>query len=317
MNDESGRYGVWKCGVCAVEKLGTAHQRRKKYCSKGCYSKDKSLSATGSGNSNYRGGCLKSCFFCGGSYESYKKSRKFCSKKCHVASLNNKPKTPKIKFIKGVAVLRVPKEKPNLRGPRKQREANHKTCAFCNELFKCCKTSSKTTCSPSCSSALKTSRETIKTCAMCGVDYRSSPSQGRKYCSYKCHLDSGGAFKAGMAAAKATMKYGPKRDANHAELFAVLRKHCAVYDVSTSGMGIPDGLAWVNGAWHLFDVKNPKTGYGKRGLNPIQKKWLSQAQGGPIYLLYTAEDAENFATGKFDGLKFEVPEPLDLPKTCG
>lgn len=296
MNDESGRYGIWKCGVCAIEKIGTAHQRRQKYCSKSCYSKEKSLNVLGPANSNYKGGCSKTCIFCGGSYDSYNKSRKFCSKKCHVASINAGKK---------------------VETPKQKKEAHQKSCAYCSQLFRCCKTSSKTTCSASCSGSLRLSKETIKACAMCGVDYRSSPSQGRKYCSYKCHLDSGGAFKAGMAAAKATMKYGPKRDANHAELFAVLRKHCAVYDVSTSGMGIPDGLAWVNGAWHLFDVKNPKTGYGKRGLNPIQKKWLSQAQGGPIYLLYTAEDAENFATGKFDGLKFEVPEPLDLPKTCG
>lgn len=317
MNDESGRYGIWKCGSCAIEKISTAHQRRQKYCSKICYGKEKSLSHLGSANSNYKGGCSKTCIFCGGSYDSYNKSRKFCSKKCHVDSLNSKPKTPKIKIIRGVPVLKFPRVKLKPGAPRKQREANHKECAFCMALFKCCKTSSKTTCSPSCAELLKNSKATIKTCSMCGADYKSSPSQNRKYCSYKCHLDSGGAFKAGMAAARATMKYGPKRDANHAELFAVLRKHCAVYDVSTSGMGIPDGLAWVNGAWHLFDVKNPKTGYGKRGLNPIQKKWLSQAQGGPIYLLYTVEDAENFATGKFDDLKFEAPEPLDLPKACG
>ena len=296
MDEKTGRYGIWKCGSCAVEKLGTARQMRKKYCSMSCYGKGKSLDVLGSANTNYKGGCSKACIFCGGFYESYNKSRKFCSKKCHVASINAGKKA---------------------KAPKQKKEAHQKSCAYCSQLFRCCKTSSKTTCSAFCSSHLRAGKETIKACAMCGVDYRSSPSQDRKYCSYKCHLDSGGAFKAGMAAAKATMKYGPKRDANHAELFAVLRKHCAVYDVSTSGMGIPDGLAWVNGAWHLFDVKNPKTGYGKRGLNPIQKKWLSQAQGGPIYLLYTAEDAENFATGKFDGLKFEAPEPLDLLKTCG
>lgn len=296
MNEESGRYGIWKCGSCAVEKIGTAHQRRQKYCSKICYSKEKSLNDLGSANSNYKGGCSKTCIFCGGSYDSYNKSRKFCSKKCHVASINAGKK---------------------VETPKQKKEAHQKSCAYCSQLFRCCKTSGKTTCSASCSSSLRASKEIIKACAMCGAEYKTYPSKSQKYCSYKCHLDNGGAFKAGMAAAKATMKYGPKRDANHAELFAVLRKHCAVYDVSTSGMGIPDGLAWVNGAWHLFDVKNPKTGYGKRGLNPIQKKWLSQAQGGPIYLLYTTEDAENFATGKFDGLKFEVPEPLDLPKTCG
>lgn len=295
MNEKTGRYGIWKCSSCAVEKLGTARQMRKKYCSMSCYGKGKSLDVLGPANTNYKGGCSKTCIFCGGFYESYNKSRKFCSKKCHVASINAGKK---------------------IKAPKQKKEAHHKSCVYCGQLFRCCKTSSKTTCSSSCSGSLRSSKETIKTCAMCGVDYRSPPSQNRKFCSYKCHLDSGGAFKAGMAAAKAIMKYGPKRDANHSELFAVLRKHCAVYDVSTSGMGIPDGIAWINGAWHLFDIKNPKTGYGKRGLNQVQKKWLSQAPGGPIYLLYTVEDAENFATGKFGGLKFETPEAVAILRSC-
>lgn len=140
-------------------------------------------------------------------------------------------------------------------------------------------------------------------CQQCGISFRSSPSCNRQFCSYQCHLDSGGAQRAGQAAARATMKYGVKKDANHNELFAVLRQHCAVYDLSSAGFGLPDGIAWVDGKWHLFDVKNPKTGYGKRGLNPVQKKWLTQWNGGPVFLLYTAEDALNFATGKHDRLK--------------
>lgn len=226
------------------------------------------------------------CIFCRNSYESYQKSRKFCSKKCHIESIKSKKK--------------VKAEKP-------KKEQQQKLCAHCGNKFKCWKTSNKVTCSAECSTSLRLSKHTKKICLFCGIEYQTSPSKNQKYCSYRCHLDNGGAFKAGMASAKAKMKYGPKRDANHSEIFDVLKKKCAVYDVSTSGMGIPDGLAWINGAWHLFDIKNPKTGYGKRGLNPIQKKWLSQAQGGPIYLLYTTEDAENFALGKFEGLKFELP----------
>ena len=101
------------------------------------------------------------------------------------------------------------------------------------------------------------------------------------------------------------MKYGPKKDANHNEIFDELRKHCAVYDLSTTGRGMPDGLAWIEGAWHLFDVKNPKTGYGKRGLNPIQKKWIQQWQGGPVYLIYTEDEASRFGRGNFTGIKRE------------
>jgi len=100
------------------------------------------------------------------------------------------------------------------------------------------------------------------------------------------------------------LKYGPKKDANHNEVVAEMRKYCAVYDMSTAGMGLPDGVAWINGAWHLFDIKNPKTGYGRRGLNKVQKKWLETWAGGPVYLIYTAEEAARFAQGQFDGIKF-------------
>lgn len=279
-------YGVWKCLSCHVEKTATSHQKRQKYCSIKCYSEERKK-LTGSLNPNYRGGNSKECSRCKKTFYSYVKQRLFCSLECYW-SRNKKQKLQQKEKIKNTP--------------------HHKNCVQCGKSFRCWKTSNKVTCSPACSLAYRSDTRVTKKCLTCWVEFKSYPSSKRKYCSYKCHLDNGGAFKAGLAAAKATMKYGSKKDANHAEMFAVLRKHCAAYDVSTSGMGIPDGLAWINGAWHLFDIKNPKTGYGKRGLNPIQKKWLSQAHGGPIYLLYTVEDAERFATGKFDGLKFELPE---------
>jgi len=116
-----------------------------------------------------------------------------------------------------------------------------------------------------------------------------------------------------MASAEATLKYGPRKDANHNEVIAEMRKYCAVYDMSTAGMGIPDGVAWINGAWHLFDIKNPKTGYGRRGLNKVQKKWLETWAGGPVYLIYTEEEASLFAQGKFDGIKFAIGGVVDVP----
>jgi hypothetical protein len=148
-----------------------------------------------------------------------------------------------------------------------------------------------------------------KTCLQCGASFKLSPCQsGRLYCSYACHLASGGAFRAGIAARQATMKYGAKKDANHGEVFDALRKHCAVYDFSAAGCGLPDGIAWVGGEWRLFDVKNPKTGYGRRGLNKVQKKWLAQWKGGPVYLIHSTDEAERFGRGEFDGIKFVTPE---------
>ena len=101
------------------------------------------------------------------------------------------------------------------------------------------------------------------------------------------------------------MKYGAKKDANHTEIMNVLRVFCPVHDLSAFGMGLPDGLAWIKGAWQLFDIKNLKTAYGRRGLNPTQKKWIKNWKGGPVFLIHTVDEAQQFARGQFDGLKRE------------
>jgi hypothetical protein len=101
----------------------------------------------------------------------------------------------------------------------------------------------------------------------------------------------------------AKLKYGAKKDANHAEVFGAIKRITAAYDLSNCGFGVPDGIAWVNGGWHLFDIKNAKTGYGRRGLNKIQKGWADDWRGGPVYLIYNVDEAVAFATGKFDAIK--------------
>jgi len=98
-------------------------------------------------------------------------------------------------------------------------------------------------------------------------------------------------------------KWGPKRDENHGEIMEELRKFCAVHDLSAVGMGVPDGIAWVCEAWRLFDIKNPKSAYGKKGLNKTQRKWIDRWPGGPVFLIYTVDEAKRFAHGDFAGLK--------------
>lgn len=108
------------------------------------------------------------------------------------------------------------------------------------------------------------------------------------------------------------MKYGARKDANHNEIMEVLKKHCAVFDLSSSGCGVPDGIAYVNGGWQLFDIKNLKTSYGRRGLNPIQKKWIAQVggRGGPVFLIHTAQEAKEFATGDLSNIKREGEQAI-------
>lgn len=144
---------------------------------------------------------------------------------------------------------------------------------------------------------------TIKKCLQCNAEFRAHNSAKRKYCSYACHLDSGGAKRAGEAAVMAKRKYGNKKDANHHEVFNAILEITTAKDLSDAGCGVPDGLAWVEGAWLLFDVKNPKTGYGKRGLNERQKKWAIDWKGGPVYLIYNEDEARLFAKGELDTIK--------------
>lgn len=272
---------VWKCATCGVEKLGTVHQMRRVNCSKSCMAKAYKTQLSGSNNPNHRNRPLNKCKHCGKEYHSYQKNRKFCSQECYRVA--------------------KPKKEPKIKKPV---ASNEKVCKNCSLLFKCVATSHKINCSQKCRDEHRKKKVLEKLCVHCGEVFRYYLSQKRIYCSYKCHLASGGAFRAGIAAAKATLKYGPKKDANHNEVFAELRKFCAVYDMSTAGMGMPDGVAWINEAWHLFDVKNPKTAYGRRGLNKVQQKWLETWAGGPVYLIYTIEEAARFAQGNFENIKF-------------
>lgn len=98
-------------------------------------------------------------------------------------------------------------------------------------------------------------------------------------------------------------KYGAKKDANHGELMKVLKQFCAVHDLSHAGFGVPDGVAYVQGHWHLFDIKNLKTSYGRRGLNKRQKEWVADWRGGPVYLIHDEQEAMLLAKGHFDRLK--------------
>lgn len=250
----------------------------------------------GSLNPNFKDAARKVCQRCSAIYFSYAKSRKYCSMECYGKSQPN--------IEKLAAMSKMPRT-PRVKAGRKN------VCVVCSISFI---SAGKT---KYCSSHKKEARQAqgkpgprkikaTKDCLQCGKAFAFSPSQdNRRFCSYQCHLGSGGAFRAGIAARKMTMKYGAKKDANHKVIFDEIRKTCLAHDLSSSGCGVPDGIAWVSGSWQFFDVKNPKTGYGKRGLNPIQKKWANQWQGGPVYLIYTEEEAARFSKGDFTGLKFE------------
>ena len=100
------------------------------------------------------------------------------------------------------------------------------------------------------------------------------------------------------------MRYGAKKDANHKPMVDALEKGGAgVIDMSSLGCGMPDIAVCVGSTWHLCDIKNPATGYGRRGLNPNQKAWALRWRGGPVYLLSTLDDVERLLNGRLSELK--------------
>lgn len=189
-----------------------------------------------------------------------------------------------------------------------------KKCAVCDNLIsgKPSLVATRTYCSKVCWYSMgltykPISKKIKKNCLQCGIEFKIYPSQlkrNAKYCTYKCHLQSGGAFRAGIEAARMKKKYGAKKDANHDEIVNILLKMgVPFYDLSASGYGVPDGIAWVKNSWQFVEIKNLKTAYGRRGLNPIQRKWITQWRGGGVYILKTVDDAINFAKGEFGSVQ--------------
>lgn len=227
---------------------------------------------------------------------SYNKSSLYCSQKCSKLA-QTKIKERPCKMCGKVFKPRTNKGKYcSIECYRRDMAAN--IVANAHEVNKNKKYSNNYTPHP------KVSKKIKHKCLNCGVDFLSTPSCRRKFCSYECFLKSGGPKRAGEAAVMAKLKYGTKKDANHNEIIKAMRKLCPVYDLSIVGCGCPDGIAWINNGWQLFDIKNLKTGYGRRGLNKRQKQWATECQGGPVYLIHTVSEAIAFARGSFDGIKF-------------
>ena len=259
-----------KCTQCEQDFRCT--HSRQKYCSKDCVGSAYRLRLIGMANPNFRNAGARICLNCAKPFKNYNKRRKYCSPTCYVALNLDRIRAQ----AKGAGIIGGSTNKwtkPSFRlivkKPRKQiaRRIPPKICPVCHKQY----------------------YAYIKT---------------RIYCSYPCALKGGSGIRAGQAARIATMKYGAKKDANHNLICDVLRSHgIAVYDTSSLGGGAPDCIVWAAKAWRLVEIKNPATAYGRRGLNKIQKRWISQWQGGPIFILRTEAEAHQFAEGKFDNIE--------------
>lgn len=247
----------------------------------------------GSNNPNYKRAGVKICNVCGCEYFSYQKGSKYCSTSCSGKSESNISKLQKMSII------------PRKSKPKKGRSLKQFICVNCNsEFFKTKKTK---TCSEKCHkdymAKVMSKNLPKKKCLNCGTEYKSY-NKNSKFCNYECSCKFGTPLKAGLSAQENIMKlYGAKKDANHNEIVSMLKSGgCVVHDCSSIGGGFPDILVWNLDAWHLIEIKNPKTAYGKKGLNKLQKKWADKWTGGKVIVIRTNEDALNFINGNFSEL---------------
>lgn len=252
----------------------------------------------GEKNPNWRNLGYTSCLTCGKSINRVTVSQphKYCSRQCKQQSAQN--------IELGRLLGKHPNTKRRGRKPKIQ-----PVCEYCGvDRIKRsdCNTCGSAACiqagrakGAATISLINRSRKGIRksepqTCQQCNAPYYASKSQRRKFCSYRCFVASGGPQRAGKAAVTMAQRYGVKRDANHAEIVAALEKiGCWVIDTSRLGYGMTDLIVMHKGVTRLVEIKNPKTGYGRRGLNPAQRKfkeWV-ESHGCTIHVVESVDDA--------------------------
>lgn len=132
----------------------------------------------------------------------------------------------------------------------------------------------------------------IKFCLECKLPFRSY-NKTRVYCSQKCY----------QVEVSESLRHNARKDANHNELVKILEEGgVIVRDTSKLMRGFPDLLCWHMEAWHLVEIKNPNTSYGKKGLSKLQEQFATDWKGGPVFIMRTAEDANKFIMGEFSAL---------------
>ena len=278
----------WKCANCGCERRPTAHQMRQTYCSKECMAEAYRSRMRGTENPNFSGAGQRLCDQCGGYFRSYNSARKYCGSACAAAART------------------IISARPCEHCGESFRPAINRTRFCCVECFRASR--------PRQQRVPRPRPIHLRSCRECNREFRVGPKSIRKFCSYDCFVKSGGPKRAGQAAMVAKRKYGNKKDANHNLLFEKLKEHSVPHiDLSPLGCGVPDGVAHTPAGWQLFDVKNLKTGYGRRGLNKNQREWAENWQGGCVFLVHDESEMVAFIKGEFAALQRfpeDAPDPV-------
>lgn len=127
-----------------------------------------------------------------------------------------------------------------------------------------------------------------KTCLYCKCDFTTYNSD-RKYCSHACYA----AHSATEEQKKLRNAYrGGHKDKNHDQMVSVFEQMgCSVLETHTMGGGFPDLVLGLIGQTILVEVKNPETGYGRKGLSESQRKMSDAWRGSKVNVVSTEDEA--------------------------
>lgn len=88
------------------------------------------------------------------------------------------------------------------------------------------------------------------------------------------------------------MRRAARLDANQKQIIDALNAAGAcVLDMSRVGGGFPDLIVGFQSKTILMEIKNPKTAYGRKGLNDNQLKWKESWIGGPYCVVDSIDSA--------------------------
>lgn len=107
-------------------------------------------------------------------------------------------------------------------------------------------------------------------CQQCGGRIKTY-NKHAKYCSRQCSAEA-------TQEAFRTMRRRARKDDNHREIVEAFQKiGCLVLDMSHAGGGWPDLIVNDHATLRMVEIKNPKTSYGRRGLNALQQKFAGDS----------------------------------------
>lgn len=127
-----------------------------------------------------------------------------------------------------------------------------------------------------------------RVCEQCRKEFHHYNKQ-RRFCSLACSNE--GCIQ---------LRTSARKDSNHQAIVDRLERGGAlVMDLSRAMFGVPDLLVWHREQYHLVEVKNPKTAYGRKGLNKRQKDWADNWNA-PVYIVRSEFEVDAFLQGKLE-----------------